>query len=80
MARQYVEINSEEILNLRKQILAMEDEVRSQEIYIRNLRQILSGNPILQQDTFVAQPVTEITNNIPRIEEDEILRNEIFSF
>ena len=77
MARQYVEINSEEILNLRRQILGMEDEVRAQQVYIQNLRHLLSGEPILDQDSVFFGPVTEVSNKIPRVEEDELLRNEI---
>ena len=66
--------DTEELLTLREKVLQLEDAASVQNLYITNLRQLLSGEVIIDPDTNVAQISEDTIISIPRVEEDEQLR------
>ncbi|MCB0689417.1 MAG: M23 family metallopeptidase [Saprospiraceae bacterium] len=67
-------MDTEELLNLREKVLQLEESASAQNLYIKNLRQLLSGEVIVDADSSVTQIHEDSIANIPRIEEDEQLR------
>ena len=68
---------SSELIDLREKLLWMEEETKAQTLYINNLRQLLSGEAILDTAIFELEPSSDSIVSVDRIVEDEILRNEI---
>jgi murein DD-endopeptidase MepM/ murein hydrolase activator NlpD len=66
--------DSDELLQLREKVLEIEETAAFQDIYIRNLRQILSGEVIVDADSNLTQLPEDSIYTIDRIEEDEQLR------
>ena len=65
----------EQILELREKVIELEDLAASQQIYINNLRAILSGNAILDTSESKSLEMVDSVSSVARIEEDEQLRN-----
>ena len=71
-------VTTDELLELRNKVLDMEKETKAQDLYITNLRQLISGEVII--DTNQSQSLAidlDSIKEVPRIDEDELLRNEI---
>lgn len=66
--------DTEELLNLREKVLLLEKAADAQNLYINNLRQLLSGEVIVDADTSISSIQDDSIPNIARIEEDEQLR------
>ncbi len=66
---------SDELIRLRQQILAMEENAKSHDLYIRNLRQLLSGEPVIDS-VINTNPTLDSIVTVNRILEDELLRKE----
>jgi murein DD-endopeptidase MepM/ murein hydrolase activator NlpD len=64
----------DELLQLREKVLEIEETAAFQDIYIRNLRQILSGEVIVDADSNLTQLPEDSIYTIDRIDEDEQLR------
>lgn len=66
--------DSDELLQLRERVLEIEETTAFQDSYIRNLRQILSGEVIVDADSNLTQLPEDSIYTIDRIDEDEQLR------
>ncbi len=66
--------DSDELLQLREKVLEIEETAAFQDSYIRNLRQILSGEVIVDSDSNLTQLPEDSIYTIDRIDEDEQLR------
>jgi murein DD-endopeptidase MepM/ murein hydrolase activator NlpD len=66
--------DSQELLNLREKVLNLQESADAQSIYIKNLRQILSGEVIMDADSSIAQLPDDSISSVLRIDEDEQLR------
>ncbi len=66
--------DSDELLRLREKVLEIEETAAFQDVYIRNLRQILSGEIIVDADSNLTQLPEDSIYTIDRIDEDEQLR------
>ena len=72
-------MESGEVIALRKSILSLEEQVKHQDLYIRNMQQVLSGDVIDIQpiDSGVIAAAEDSLVFVERVEEDEILRQNI---
>lgn len=66
--------DTEELLSLREKVLDLEEAASAQNLYIKNLRQLLSGEVIVDADTALSQLPEDSILKVDRIEEDEQLR------
>ncbi|MBK8505638.1 MAG: hypothetical protein IPL46_27645 [Saprospiraceae bacterium] len=66
--------DSKELLNLREKVLKLQEAADAQSLYINNLRQILSGEVIIDADSSIAQLPEDSIPSVFRIDEDEQLR------
>lgn len=66
--------DTEELLSLREKVLNLEKTASAQNLYIKNLRQLLSGEVVVDADTTLDQIHEDSITKIARIEEDEQLR------
>lgn len=66
--------DTQELLKLREKVLQLEESAEAQNVYIHNLRQILSGEVIVDADTSITQLPDDSIYSIARIDEDEQLR------
>ena len=64
----------DQILQLREKVIELEDVAASQQLYINNLRAILSGNAILDTSESKQLELVDSVSSVARIEEDEQLR------
>ena len=66
--------DTEELLALREQVLELEESAQAQTLYINNIRRLLSGEVIEDTSSGATQVQEDSILAIPRVEEDEILR------
>ena len=71
-SRRYVP--PEELIELREKINELEDRAKAQNLYISNLRQLLSGEAILDTGSAALSTIPDSVYRVDRIEEDEALR------
>ena len=64
----------EELIALREKVIELEDRARAQNLYIVNLRQLLSGQVIQDSAAAALTTLPDSIYTVDRIEEDELLR------
>ncbi len=66
-------VDSEELLALRQKVISLERSASAQQVYINNLRQVLSGEVIVDADSS-AVTISDTLVTVARVEEDAALR------
>lgn len=74
MTQGYAFVDSEELISLRQKIIELEHSASAQQMYINNLRRLLSGEVIPETDSAHINAVTDSLSLIERIREDDQLR------
>jgi len=66
--------DSNELLKLREKVLALDENTKAQDLYINNLRRLLSGEVIIDSSAETPQMLEDSIMKIAKIDEDERLR------
>ena len=67
-------VDSEELLALREKITTLEKAASAQQLYINNLRQVLSGEVIVEEDLLETSVQSDSISTVEKVDEDEALR------
>ncbi|NND06647.1 MAG: peptidoglycan DD-metalloendopeptidase family protein [Saprospiraceae bacterium] len=67
-------VDSAELLALREKITTLEKAASAQQLYINNLRQVLSGEVIMEADSLENKVLEDSVVSVAKVSEDEVLR------
>ncbi len=74
MNQEYSFIDSDDLIVLRQKIIDLEKTATAQQLYINNLRMLLSGEVVESPDSAIQPTTSDSTSEVHRVEEDEALR------